>query len=118
MVEYSEKTMRPYWDDRRQRLERLYSDQDYNTNHEFSKFERKVYKASDADPLMSKKWTLLQIEMYLRTWSPYKKFLLERKEGQEDPLEAFISKVKKMIGSDAEDELDVAWNFVVILAKK
>lgn len=116
-MEYSTIFMEKYWDQGRVRLDNMYSDPDF-TMSPFPIFSREVYPDDRNKPILKLKWSLEMIKGYLLTWSCYKNYkALGLKE--DDPIDAFIQKTMKILGTNSMDyELDLHWPIVLILAKK
>ena len=117
LEDFSTKTMAPWWDERRPRLDRLYSDPDYTTHHPFAELKRTVYEPHES--MLRKDWSLGQIRNYLSTWSPYKKYLETAPANQQDPIDSLMKNIQRELDSNNQDlVVPVAWRFVLILARK
>ncbi|KAI8927468.1 S-adenosyl-L-methionine-dependent methyltransferase [Entophlyctis helioformis] len=92
--EYSEVFLADYWDKRRDRLDRRYTDDDF-IHTPFPVFQRLVVPQDNA--------------------ATYK----ERHPTEPDPVDVFCDQMMKIIGTDSMDaELTLTWPLVVLLMKK
>ncbi|KAJ3362023.1 hypothetical protein HDU91_003640 [Kappamyces sp. JEL0680] len=71
---FSEVTMHPYWDNRRPRLDRMYSDPEFLTSP-FASLERRMFDDVSEPAILKMDWTLKNVQLFLETWSPYKTWL-------------------------------------------
>jgi SAM-dependent methyltransferase len=112
-LEYSMDFLGPFWDPRRGRLDRMYSDPDFVMTP-FPVYDRQLYPDDDNGPLMTFQWTWEQLASYLRTWSPYKVFK-EKHPDQPDCVDVFVAAGKQIANVAV---LDVVFPIVLILCKK
>jgi trans-aconitate 3-methyltransferase len=113
-LEYSMDFLASYWDPRRERLDRLYSDPEY-TMSPFPVYNRQMYPDDENPPLMKMQWSWEQLSNYLKTWSPYKLYK-EKNPNQPDCVDIFIAEGKSMATNVAT--LNITFPIVLILCKK
>ena len=109
---YSTVTLGAYWDPRRGRLDRLYSDPDF-IQSPFPIWNRQVYPDSTHPPLMTFNWTWETLTRYLKTWSPYKTF--KAKHPEQDCVDEYIQHAKTLVQTES---LQVVFPVVLITCKK
>jgi ubiquinone/menaquinone biosynthesis C-methylase UbiE len=116
-MEYATIKMGPYWDKGRDMLDNLYSYPEFVMSP-FPVFSRSVYPDGESNPIiMRKRWSLSSIKGYLLTWSCYKNYK-QQIQNEQDPIDEFIEKCKKIIGVNSMDfEIDLYWPIVLILCK-
>ena len=120
MIKFTQVTLKPYWDERRPRLDRLYADPDYLMTP-FPKMERRLYDGVENPLIMNFKWSLAQVKEYINTWSAYKSYLVATASLGEktDILDELIDFIRKETKVTSDDQvLDVAFQMVVILCLK
>ncbi|KAI8915784.1 S-adenosyl-L-methionine-dependent methyltransferase [Gorgonomyces haynaldii] len=109
---YSDVILKPWWDERRQRLDRLYSDPDY-LESPLEDFQRLVFDGTERPFLMRAKWNLDLMRGYLSTWSPYKKFKQDHPDAED-----VLDKHMKEVSQHVQGEFEVCWPVVIVMARK
>ncbi|KAJ3306569.1 hypothetical protein HDV03_004698 [Kappamyces sp. JEL0829] len=113
---FSEVTMHPYWDNRRPRLDRMYSDPEFLTSP-FASLKRRVFDDVSEPAILKMDWTLKNVQLFLETWSPYKTWL-EKGSGP-DPIQALMKTISDEMGAESLDHpLEVRFPIVLIVCKK
>ncbi|KAL2911693.1 hypothetical protein HK105_207221 [Polyrhizophydium stewartii] len=115
--EYGLVTMHDYWDRRRDRLDRAYTDADY-LQTPFAVSQRILAPEGMPAVAMRRRWSIRQIAQYLRTWSCYKTYV-EQHPDREDPADAVCRKLLKAAGTaSADTEFNITFPLVLLMAKK